>query len=76
MACKPITCPEFAHLEMIVYEDTPFGMLIDACTRFEPGCPLTCARTCAARLDRRVRSDEVTLHVGDTTLFDLRLPER
>lgn len=73
MAWKLVTCPESAHLEMVVYEDTPLGMLVEACTRFEPGCPMTCARTCAARLDRRDR-DERDLHVGDTTTYALRLP--
>ncbi len=79
MACKLITCPESAHLEMIVYEDTPLGMLIEACTRFAPGCPMSCPRTCAARLDRRsVGTNErvsARLHIGDTTTFDLKLPE-
>lgn len=70
MACKRVTCPESAHLEMIEFEDTPLGMLIASCTR---GGFLDCPRTCAARLDRRDRAfDE--LAVGDTTMFDLRLP--
>jgi hypothetical protein len=73
MACKLFTCPESAHLEMIVYEDTPLGMLVDGCTGFAAGCPMTCPRTCAARIDRRDR-DVRDLHVGDTTTFDLRLP--
>lgn len=74
MPCKLVTCPESAHLEMIVYEDSPLGMLIEACTRFQPGCPMSCPRTCAARLDRRVRDDELgDLHIGDITTFDLRL---
>jgi len=33
-----ITCPETAHLEMIDYEDTPFGMVIAGCSRFRPAC--------------------------------------
>lgn len=78
MPCKLVTCPDSAHLEMIVYEDTPLGMLIDACTRFGPGCAMDCPRTCAARFDRRERTDTLPdiLHVGDSTTFDLRLPER
>lgn len=78
MACKLVTCPESAHLEMIVYEDSPLGMLIDACTRFQPGCVMSCPRTCAARLDRRERGGDelVELHVGDVMAFDLRLPAR
>ncbi len=75
MACKLVTCPESGHLEMIVYEGTGLGMLIEACTRFQPGCPMSCPRTCAARLDRRERGD-FDLDIGDTTTFDLRLPGR
>jgi hypothetical protein len=62
---------------MIVYEDSPLGMLIDACTRFGESCALACPRTCAARLDRKEHPEErvsVRLHIGDTTTFDLRLP--
>jgi hypothetical protein len=74
MPCKLVTCPESAHLEMIAFDDTPVGVLIDACTKFPLGCEMGCARTCAARLDRRYRAlDE--LHVGDTTTFALRLPD-
>lgn len=77
MACKLVTCPESAHLEMIVFEDTPLGLLIEACTNFQPGCPMTCPRTCAARFDRRERTDALCdLHVGDETTFELRLPDR
>jgi len=72
MACRLLTCPESGHLETIIYDDTPLGMLIDACTRFER-CPMSCPRTCAARIDRRMR-DGFDLDVGDTTTFDLRLP--
>ena len=74
MPCKLVTCPESAHLEMIAFDESPLGVLIDACTRFPLGCQMTCARTCAARLDRRHR-DLDELHVGDTTTFALRLPE-
>jgi hypothetical protein len=38
---------------MIDYDDTPFGMVIVACSRFRPVCDVACPRTCAARLDRR-----------------------
>ena len=75
MPCKLVTCPESAHLEMIVYEDSPFGMLVDACTRFQPGCPMTCPRTCASRIDKRDR-ELAEIHIGDTTTFELRLPDR
>lgn len=57
MASKLITCPESAHLEQIEYEDHPLGMLIIACTRFNPSCEVTCARLCAARLDRKRRAE-------------------
>jgi hypothetical protein len=73
MSCKHVTCPETAHLEMIAYEDTPCGVLIDACTRFAPGQVLTCSRSCAARR----RAGEISdLEVGDTTRYELRLPAR
>jgi hypothetical protein len=73
MPSKPVTCPESAHLEMLAFDDSPLGMLIEACTRFQPGCAMTCPRTCAARLDRHARALE-NLHVGDMTSFALRLP--
>jgi hypothetical protein len=50
-----VTCPESAHLEEIEYELDPLGMLIRGCSAFAPGCPVTCARTCAKRLDARRR---------------------
>jgi hypothetical protein len=50
-----VTCPETAHLEQIDYDLHPLGMLIHACTRFEPACAMRCQRTCAARLDRKRR---------------------
>jgi len=53
MATRLITCPETVHLEQIEYEDHPLGLLITACTRFEPACAVDCPRTCAARFDRR-----------------------
>jgi hypothetical protein len=56
---KLITCPESAHLEQIEYEATPCGLLIVACTRFQPHDAVTCARECAARLDRRSRNLEL-----------------
>jgi hypothetical protein len=56
MGTMLVTCPETAHLERIDYEAHPLGMLIYACTRFEPACALRCQRTCAARLDRKRRS--------------------
>ena len=62
-----ITCPETAHLEMIDYEDTPFGMVIAGCSRFRPACAVECPRTCAARLDRREQPTQ-RLELGDDTL--------
>jgi len=56
MAIRLITCPETAHLEMIDYETSPFGMLIRSCSQLRASCDgTTCPRTCAARLDRRDR---------------------
>jgi hypothetical protein len=75
MACKLVTCPEAAHLEIIVFEETPLGILIDACTRFPAGCPMECPRTCAARMDLKTRCG-IDLDVGDTTTFNLELPGR
>jgi hypothetical protein len=56
MALRWITCPETAHLEEIEYEDTSLGMLLSACSRYRP-CVVECARTCAARLDRRAHAE-------------------
>jgi hypothetical protein len=53
MERKLVTCPETAHLEEVEYEVTQCGMLVLACSRFEPSCELECPRECAARLDRR-----------------------
>jgi menaquinone-dependent protoporphyrinogen IX oxidase len=55
MERKLITCPGSAHLEEIEMERTPLGILIGSCTRFSPACAVTCARDCAARMDRRDR---------------------
>lgn len=61
-----LTCPETAHLEMIEYEQTPYGVVIAACSRFRPACAVDCPRTCAARLDRRDGTTQV-LTLGDDT---------
>ena len=61
-----VTCPDTAHLELIDYEDTPFGMVITACSRFRPSCAVRCPRTCAARLDRRDLPTR-PLELGDDT---------
>lgn len=52
---KLITCPGYAHLEEIEFERTPFGIVIGSCSHFTPPCDVTCARECAARMDRRDR---------------------
>jgi len=62
MDSKRITCPESGHLETIDYERTPYGMVLDACSRFDPPCAVTCAGECARRLDLRDRA-----HVDDRT---------
>lgn len=67
-----ITCPESAHLESIEYEDDDLGMLITSCTAFSPPCVVSCARTCAARLDRRRKTGE-TAATEDTTLVSIRI---
>lgn len=55
MERKQITCPESAHLEEIAFERTPFGIVLDECSRFHPTCAVACAAECARRLDRRER---------------------
>jgi len=64
-----VTCPETAHLEQIEYDDHPFGMLVLACSRFEPACVLRCDRACAARLDRKRLLEE-----DADTLVQIRIP--
>lgn len=49
-----VTCPETAHLERIEIDLHPLGILIRDCSAFGPTCA-ECPRTCAARLDRRLR---------------------
>ncbi len=61
-----ITCPETAHLELIEYEDTEFGCVISACSRFRPACVVNCPRTCAARMDRRDLPTQVLAFGEDT----------
>jgi hypothetical protein len=61
-----ITCPETAHLEMIEVEQTPFGLVVEACSRFRPACAVDCPRTCAARMDRRDAPTQI-LGLGDDT---------
>jgi hypothetical protein len=61
-----ITCPETAHLEMIEVEQTPFGLVVEACSRFRPACAVDCPRTCAARMDRRDSPTQI-LGLGDDT---------
>lgn len=72
-----VTCPESAHLELIEYDETPVGMVIRACSRFRPPHEVTCARTCAARLDQAARTrndnsptERVELPPGSTEIDD------
>ena len=67
---KLVTCPETAHLEQLDFDLHPLGILIHTCSRFAPSCQVTCARTCAARMDRRAResSHPPTLAVSDENL--------
>src|SRR5690242_3608693 len=53
MERKQITCPDTADVEEIDLLRTPFGIVIDGCSRFEPRCALRCGRECARRMDRR-----------------------
>ena len=71
MANRLVTCPETAHLELIEYDDTSCGMLIHSCTRFRAPWALSCSRACAARLDRRDRTFEASIDVGDETCLDV-----
>jgi hypothetical protein len=50
-----VTCPETAHLEKIEYLDSPLGMLISTCSRYESPCDLGCTRACARHFDLRAR---------------------
>jgi hypothetical protein len=71
MAYKLVTCPESGHLELIELADHPLGLLISDCSAWR-GCTSICARTCAARMDRKLRDLEpFDLDVGDTTVVDL-----
>jgi hypothetical protein len=73
---KLVTCPETAHLEKIDFDRHPLGILIRACSRFSPVCEVHCARTCAARMDRRARlssrpatDEELDLPTGSNPEF-------
>ena len=70
MATRYVTCPESAHLERIAFDMHPsYGLLVYACTRFDPPCSVDGARECARRLDqRRARDSERLLAVGDDTV--------
>jgi hypothetical protein len=63
MAIMLVTCPESAHLEEIDIEVDPLGALVTRCSAFSPCEAVDCARTCAARLDRR-RRDACAARVG------------
>jgi len=74
MAYKLVTCPESGHLELVEVHDHPLGLLISDCSRWRE-CGSACARTCAARMDRRMRGLEPgDLEVGDTTAVDVLCP--
>lgn len=76
MPSKLVTCPESAHLESIEYEEGDLGMLITSCTAYSPACSVSCARTCAARLDRRRRTRDlvaIEVEVEEDTLVSIRL---
>jgi hypothetical protein len=51
-----VTCPETAHLEQIDLDVHPLGILIRTCSALGSSCASECCpRTCAARLDRRLK---------------------
>lgn len=56
-----VTCPETAHLQEIDYVDDPHGLLIIGCSAWTPECPASCARTCAARLDRKKQASRLAV---------------
>lgn len=66
MERKLIICPETAHPEQIEYDTTACGILITACSRFEPHADVECMRLCAAKLDRQA-TDESERDVDDDT---------
>ena len=74
MAYKLVTCPESGHLELIEVHDHSLGLLVSDCSRWRE-CGSGCARTCAARMDRRARGVELgDLDVGDDTAVDMLCP--
>lgn len=55
MANQVVRCPETRLPQIVAYEDSPFGMLLTACTRFRPAGAVTCSRQCGAWLDQAGR---------------------
>jgi len=51
-----VTCPETAHLEEIGYIGDSDGevLIVLRCSRFDPPADVTCAATCAQRMNCRV----------------------
>lgn len=54
-----VTCPESAHLEEIELVFDPLRILVVRCSAFGADCPMACARTCAARLERKRRDRDL-----------------
>jgi len=56
MEKKLVTCPETAHLEEIGYLADSDGeiLVVLRCSRFDPPAEITCAATCALRINCRV----------------------
>jgi hypothetical protein len=54
MPSMMVTCPETARLERIELDVHPLGILIRGCSALDGSCAV-CPRTCAARLDRRLK---------------------
>ena len=68
MERKRMKCPETDHVELIDLERTPFGVLIEGCSRFLPRCAVDCSTACAARMDHHRRRSERVRVEGPETL--------
>jgi hypothetical protein len=68
MERQRITCPETTNLELLDYERTPLGVVIEGCSRFLPRCGLECSRECAARIDHRGGRSDHSARAGRDTI--------
>jgi hypothetical protein len=58
-----LTCPESEQLEEVELDVDVLGLLVTSCSAFEPSWAVSCARTCARKLDR-CRRDACQARVG------------